>query len=252
MIRVNQKELEEDKILQEMQYHQAGSQREAMIKASEALVVEELLIQRADELGLDRDGMSEDELTEALLARDVKMPEATEDEIFNYYQGNRERFTTSPLVAARHILISADPIDDTARMEAEETANQVLKELQDNRESFESLVSRFSDCPSKETGGELGQLSRGQTVPEFERQLFTCAPGLVERPLASRYGFHVVEIQQKVEGLPLAFEQVRHRIRDYLNEKVRRKAIAQYVQHLINEADIEGFDFEQSSSPLMQ
>jgi len=45
---------------------------------------------------------------------------------------------------------------------------------------------------------------------------------------------------------------VKSRIEDYLNKKVERKAIAQYIQLLIADADIEGFDFNVSSSPLVQ
>jgi peptidyl-prolyl cis-trans isomerase C len=45
---------------------------------------------------------------------------------------------------------------------------------------------------------------------------------------------------------------VKERIADYMNEKVRRKAIAQYIHTLISDAEIEGFDFSVSDSPLMQ
>jgi peptidyl-prolyl cis-trans isomerase C len=62
----------------------------------------------------------------------------------------------------------------------------------------------------------------------------------------------VVAIDHRVEGRQLTFEMAEERIADYLNEKVRRKAIAQYIDRLIAEADIEGFDFSVSESPLLQ
>ena len=101
-------------------------------------------------------------------------------------------------------------------------------------------------------GGQLGQLSKGQTVPEFERQLSNCKRGLAQSPIESRYGVHVVVLDQHVEGKQLPFDMVKTRIADYLNEKVRRKAIAQYIHTLISQATIDGFDFKVSESPLMQ
>ncbi len=89
-------------------------------------------------------------------------------------------------------------------------------------------------------------------MPEFERRLFGCELGLVPQAIPSRYGIHIVFIDQRVEGKRLEFSMVNQRIADYLNEKVRRKAIAQYIETLIAEANIEGFDFSVSDSPLMQ
>jgi peptidyl-prolyl cis-trans isomerase C len=103
-----------------------------------------------------------------------------------------------------------------------------------------------------ETGGSLGQIGKGQTVPEFERQLFNLPEGLASAPIESRYGIHIVLIAHREEGRQLPFDMAHARIRDYLNEKVRRKAIAQYIEALINDARIEGFSFEVSGSPLMQ
>jgi peptidyl-prolyl cis-trans isomerase C len=98
----------------------------------------------------------------------------------------------------------------------------------------------------------LGQLSRGQTVPEFERQLFTAELGVMKYPVESRYGFHVVSVDHKIEGKPLPYEAVRDKVAEYLEEKVHRKAVSQYIQALANEADIKGFDFVSTGSPLLQ
>ncbi|GMA81856.1 hypothetical protein GCM10025855_13890 [Shewanella glacialipiscicola] len=89
-------------------------------------------------------------------------------------------------------------------------------------------------------------------MPEFERQLLTAEIGLQPYPIESRYGFHIVDIKHKIAGNPLPFEAVSDRISLYLNEKVRQKAIAQYIQVLIDEAHIEGFDFDTNNEPLLQ
>lgn len=255
MIQVNHAQISDKAVMEEMQYHPAESQREAMFKAAEALIIGELLKQRATELGLhiqtEETLGKQDDYLEQLIEKEVYVPEAGMAECKTYFEQNRNKFTTSPLMEVKHILLAAAPGEDKERMEALTLAETVISLLKSG-ESFTALAKAHSACPSKETAGSLGQISRGQTVPEFERIVFALDPGLCESPIESRYGFHVVWVENKIAGMPLEFEQVQEKIRDYLNEKVRHKAIAQYIHTLIADADIEGYDFSVSSSPLMQ
>ncbi len=95
-------------------------------------------------------------------------------------------------------------------------------------------------------------ISRGQTVPEFERQLLLLPVGLHHQPLESRYGYHIVKVGRVTPGHALQFDDVKEKIADFLQERVRHKAIAQYIQNLISDAKIDGYDFSVDSSPLMQ
>ena len=255
MIKVNEVTIPESAILAEMQYHPAESKRQAMLKAAETLVIGEILRQRAQTLGMtaeaDNSLAGQDDFLEKLLAQEVNMPQASEEECELYFRNNPQRFLTSPLVEARHILLAAAEEDEVQRAEAKTIAESVLSMLSSG-ESFAELAKRYSACPSKETGGSLGQLSAGQTVPEFERQVFRAGPGLMPAPVESRFGYHIVEVVHHIDGQPLPYEHVRERIRDYLNEKVRMKSTAQYIQTLIQETRLEGFDFSVSDSPLMQ
>lgn len=255
MIQVNQTSIPEKAILAEMQYHPASSQRDAMLKSAESLIIAELLRQRAQTLGLqissDQSATSQDDFLEQLLEREVIIPTASQHECEQYYRHNLNRFESSPLLEVQHILLAAAPDDDVRRVEAKILAEQLIEQLQQGV-SLPELARKYSACPSKETGGSLGQISRGQTVPEFERQLFAAEPGLLPAPVESRYGFHVVHIHRKIAGQQLPFQAVQQKIADYLNEKVRRKAIAQYIHSLIIDAEIEGYDFNLTDSPLMQ
>ena len=253
MIQVNQVAITEQQILGEMQYHPAASQREAMIKAAESLVVSELVRQRAQQLGLvlQEDGEDSELLLEQLLQRELALPQASEQDCFTYYQANPARFISSPRIQLQHILIAAAPDDDMARINARQQAEKILIDLHLGGD-FTRLALQHSACPSKQSAGDLGVICRGDTVPELERQLLRLPLGLHGAPLESRYGFHVVKVNHISPGEPLAFEQVKNRIADYLQARVKHKAIAQFIQQLINQADIEGFDFSISDSPLMQ
>lgn len=255
MIQVNQVEIAEKEILAEMQYHPADTQEEAMSMAAEALVIGELFKQRAKDLGIevldDTAQGGEDDFIEILIEREVARPKADEQACKQYFEQNPERFKTSPIVEARHILLAAAPDDDLERVNAKRMSEQIIQQLQEG-DDFSQLARQYSSCPSKETDGNLGQLSKGQTVPEFERQLFTAEEGLMKYPVETRYGFHVVSVDHKIDGKPLPYEAVKDKIAEYLEEKVHRKAVSQYIQALANEADIKGFDFVDTGSPLLQ
>lgn len=241
----------------EVQYHPAESRRQAMVQAAEALIIAELLAQKTVEKGLianaDRSLLEQKpDIIDSLFDQEVPTPEASDEECERYFQANRSTFTTSPLVEAKHILLAADPKDLEHRAEMLSVAQVLLAQLTSKDISFAEAAKSYSACSSKEQQGSLGQLSHGQTVSEFERQVFASDVGLLSQPVESRFGYHVVEVVRKVAGKPLSYDLVKDKIQKYLNDKVQRKAISQYLHRLVSEADIKGFAFDTDESKLMQ
>jgi len=258
-VKVNAVEIPEEAIAAEMQYHPAQSMDAAYLQAARALVVRELLLQQANRLGLDhleRESGSTETADDArirlLIEQEVETPEADASACRTYFDNNRHKFRTRVLMEASHILLPAPPDDVKARREARQQADAILAELERLPDSFEQRARDHSACPSKKEGGALGQLTSGQTCEEFERQVFRLPQGLCSKPLETRYGYHIVRIDRRVEGKPLDYEMVRDKIERYLNERVHRKALSQYIHLLAGEAEIEGLDLDAAESPLMQ
>ena len=255
-IRVNGVLIEPEAMALELQYHPAAEQSEAMFLAAQALVIRELLQQRCSELSVQVEagiGESQEEAAiRSLIELEVPVPEADESVCEHFYASNLPRFVSAPLLAARHILLECAPDDIEARISKREQADALLVQLQADPQRFTELALAHSACPSKEQGGALGQLSKGQTVPEFERQLFRQPQGLVSQPLESRYGFHVVYVDQRIEGLQLPYEAVAQDIRRELYQRVWQKSVAQYLQTLVGAADIQGIQLAGADSPLLQ
>ena len=241
----------------EVQYHPAENRRQAMVQAAETLIIGEILVQKAAEKGLsdsiDRNLVDQQPaLIDALIDSEVTIPQATEQECQRYFDINGNKFTSSPLIEASHILLPAEPKDLEQRALMQSLAQTLIEKLQTKEATFAELARAHSFCPSKEVGGSLGQLSNGQTVSEFERQVFASDVGLMPTPVESRYGFHVVFIARKVPGKSLSYDMVKDKIETYLNDRVQRKAISQYLHRLVSEADIQGFHFDVEASQLMQ
>ncbi|AZC18210.1 peptidylprolyl isomerase [Pseudomonas sp. CMR5c] len=256
VVSVNGTLIEPQAMAQELQYHPAADRQEAVFLAARALVIRELLQQRIAELGLGaRLGAGENQeeaATRLLLEHEVQVPECDEASCHRYYASNRGRFHSAPLLAVRHILLECAPDDAQARAQAFTQAQILCERLVQFPGQFAELARKYSACPSKEQGGELGQISKGQTVPELERQLFTQGQGLVAKPLESRYGWHVLSVDQRIEGQPLPYEAVATAIRTQLQQGVWQKAVVQYLQTLVGAADIRGIRLQGADSPLVQ
>ncbi|MCJ8169151.1 peptidylprolyl isomerase [Atopomonas sediminilitoris] len=249
-IKVNGQAIKADAIAQELQYHPAATREDAVFEACQALVIRSLLQQRIAELGLDQaangTALDEEALIQTLLAQEVTLPTADDAACERYFEQNRDKFASAPLVAARHILLACADDDTQARIELREQAQALIAQLQAEPDAFARLALAHSGCPSKNQGGELGQLSKGQAVPEFERQLFRLGLGLAAQPVESRYGFHVVWVDQHLEGRQLPFEAVKEKIRDELDQNVWQTAVNQYLRKLVGEAAIEGIYLQAS------
>ena len=221
----------------------------------ELAAARELLRQRAVAVGLLEEACGDqttvDRAIEELLAREVVVPAPTEDECRRYYGAHPQDFRSGDLVHARHILFQVTPSVriPEIRARAEQTLNELLRES----ERFAAVAAEFSNCPSGQHGGNLGQIGRGDTVPEFERALFRLGPtGLLPELVKTRYGFHIVAVDQRVPGAPLPFDVARDTIKQCLSTAVQERALRQYVSILAGRANVDGVDLGAAKSPLVQ
>lgn len=255
-IQINHREISDQAINIESAWHQepGADPRLAQQEAAVALTVRELLRQRAEQLGMQvpDEGEALDDVIEQLMDREIDVPEADELTCRRWYEQNPGQFRTPDIAEVRHILLAAPPDVLEEREAARTVAEQLIRELQQDPEAFPRLAREYSRCPSAENGGLLGQVSRGETVPEFEDAVLRLETGLAPTPVKTRYGFHVVEVLQRIEGEQIPFEQVHARIAMYLEELSRRRAVSQYIRMLAGEADIKGIDLNAADSPLVQ
>lgn len=249
-------------IARETQNHPASKPIEAWLSAARALVVRELLLQEARRIGIApqpikdseaRRETDEESLVRRLVEQEVVTPEADDATCRRYYEMNHKRFRSPDLYEVRHILLAAAPDNRSARNEARSQAEAIIGALKAEPSAFGEVARTASACPSGKTGGNLGQIGPGQTVPEFERALSSLPVGEIARePIETRYGFHIVVLDRRIEGRDLPYEIAQPRIAAWLGEKVRRVAIRQYISLLAGRAEITGVALDGSTTPLVQ
>ena len=240
--------ISEAQIAGEMQFHRAMKPEQSRASAARALVVRELLRREIARLGLaDQVQAAQGEPVEEasirlLLEREVESRQPSEADCLRYYEQNPERFRAPDRVRARHILLGAAADDVNGRFEARSRAEKMIGELKEQPHLFADFALRHSDCPSRDAGGDLGWLERGQTTPEFDRQLFRLREGLAAFPVESRWGYHVVCVDALETGAQLTFEEARARISDYLELQVRQRELQQYLLSLQERYEVRGLD----------
>lgn len=245
---VGETAISEADVAREMQFHPATKPEQSRTEAARALLVRELLHLECERLNLAADTIlqenesQEEACIRVLLEREIKTQAPTQDDCLRYFEQNRERFRMPDQMRVHHILLSAAPDDAENRIRARTQAEQLLAELQQHPERFTDFALRYSACPSKEQGGDLGSLQRGQTTPEFDRQLFRLSEGLASFPLESRWGYHIVQVNAVSRGESLSFEMAQPQIAEYLELQGQQMEIQHYLSELQTRYGVRGWE----------
>lgn len=246
-ITVNGADIDDALIEQELRHHEGAAN--PLKQSVHEVVLRTVLLQEAARLGIA--GEDEDARIEALIAREVRVPQADPAACLTYYRNHPRQFLRGELVEARHILFQVTP---SVQLDlVRDTAEAVLAALQAEPERFGELAAQYSNCASGVVGGSLGQLGRGQCVPEFEDILFRLGDGeLACKPVETRFGLHIVQAVRRIEGVLAPFDAVKSQIADYLTTAAWQRGIHQYLQILVGRACIEGIELEGCQTPLVQ
>lgn len=195
------------------------------------------------EAALEETGLNLEQLTRSI--RDSLWLEKVKDEVTKqvtvteaeaeaYYEAHQSDYVKPESREVRHILISPfvvltdgtrSPTASEAEWEAARTeAEKVRREIQ-NGADFVSEAEKYSDDEAtKDSGGELGAVTRGMLVPAFEDAVFSLKKGEVSSPVKTQYGYHLIQVTEIIPEEQLPYEQVKEQIRTSLLEKRREEA----------------------------
>ncbi|MBI2289658.1 MAG: peptidylprolyl isomerase [Betaproteobacteria bacterium] len=158
---------------------------------------------------------------------------------FHIVRVNERRGQAAPLIVsqtrARHILIKTSEL--VAESEAKDRAVK-LKERLDNNADFAELARLQSEDASAARGGELGWLSPGDTVPEFEKAMNTLRPGQISEPVRSPFGWHLIQVLER-RNQDVSQQQLRLRARQALREQKADEAHQEFVRQLRDRSFVE-------------
>lgn len=162
-------------------------------------------------------------------------------EVQAYYDNNLDRYTEEVSLRVSHILLRTQD-RDAAEVRAQ--AESIAAEARGGAD-FAELARRHSeDDGTREAGGDLGTIARGQMVPEFEGAAFALEQDEISDPVTSMFGVHVIKATEKTGGTTRTLDEVRDEIVDLLQQEsadARAGALAEAMAAEVTEAaDLEG------------
>ncbi len=168
----------------------------------------------------------------------------TQQESQSYYDSHKQQFQVPERVKVAHILISPKPgkdgkPDDAA---AKSKAEDLLKQIKAGGD-FADLAKKNSDDPgSAKNGGELGFLTRGMTVAEFDKSAFSLNPGQISDLIHTNFGYHIIKSEAKEPAHAQSFDEVKQNIDTTLRQQKSTQATTKYVEQVQSEVKAQGLD----------
>jgi peptidyl-prolyl cis-trans isomerase C len=156
--------------------------------------------------------------------------DVSEGEVRKYYKENEERFTEPKEVKIRHIFVTSEP-----------ALKEVLMKLSQG-ENFAKLAAAYNADKSREDGGSLGWIRRGQlstSFAPFEEAAFSLRKkDEISEVVKTPYGYHLVQLEDRRGNFLRPFDQVKEKIQAFLQSEKRQAAYLQFVKETRSKAKV--------------
>ncbi|HXI11434.1 MAG TPA: peptidylprolyl isomerase [Thermoanaerobaculia bacterium] len=179
-------------------------------------------------------------LTNKVFARELRNREDLNDrELRERYTRERDQFRLPERARVREIVI-LKPADDSApalaaaRSKAQDIARRVRA-----GETFETLAKELSESPTKEKGGELGEIARGELLTDLDSAVFNLNGAGIAGPVELKSSIHILKVEERLPSEVPSFESVRDRLRKDASEETFQRDYKAYIERLRKDAFVQ-------------
>jgi len=142
----------------------------------------------------------------------------TEDDEKVYYQSHVDQYKLEDRAHVAHILFKTVGMTDAEAAEVKKKAEDVLNKAKHGG-NFADLAKQYSEDTTKDKGGDLGWIVRGQTVPEFEAAAFSLPKGSISDLVKTQYGFHIIQVLDRETARTQTLDEVKATIVNQLQQE---------------------------------
>lgn len=167
-----------------------------------------------------------------------KKTKPTQKEISKFYTDNKDKFTNQESVHVRHILVTIDEKDDEKTKAEKKAKIESLRKQIVEGADFAEIAKNNSDCPSKENGGDLGEIKKGQTVKPFEDAAFSQEINKIGPVVTTEFGHHIIQVLGRSSAQSVKLEDVKDKIAMYLEQQKQTEAFSKLTARLKKNAVI--------------
>ena len=179
----------------------------------------------------------------------VKPESIGEDAARKWFKANAAQFDQQEEVKVAHILVPlAENAPEADVKKAQQTAAAIEGELQSGK-SFAEVADKHNGPNAAGPGGEIGWVKRGDTVKPFEDAAFALAPGKISAPVRSKFGLHIIKVEEKKGDGARTFEAAQAEVRKAMAKEQGADKLRDVLDNLI-EDNILGKSLEKSAEAL--
>jgi parvulin-like peptidyl-prolyl isomerase len=183
-------------------------------------------------------------LTNKVFSKELKPREELSDrELREKYDREKDKYRLPERVRLREIIL-VKPADSAGVAAVQQRAEALAVQARSGAD-FAKLAADNSQVSTKEKGGDMGEVARGELLPELDKAVFNSAPGTIVGPIATKSAYHILRIEQRLPSEVPAFESVKEKLRKDVSDDTFQRDYKSYVEQLrkdafiqINEANI--------------
>lgn len=178
--------------------------------------------------GMTREGFEEEWRT-YLTAKKILRPtvSASDEEIQAYFEAHREELNQRESVALRQIVTAS-----------KDEAKAILQELRSGADFADLARQKSTDVASRDNGGDLGKVYRGDLPPGIESVIFGLEVGEFSEPVKLEGGFAIFNVTEKTEAREVTLDEVKDKVEELVLDEKIQSALPDWISQLRNQADV--------------
>jgi parvulin-like peptidyl-prolyl isomerase len=180
-------------------------------------------------------------LTNKVFSRELRGREdMTDKELRERYDREKEKYRLPERAHLRAIIVTR-PDDAAAAAKAEQRVNQIAQDAR-VAPDFAKFASSVPENAMKEKGGDMGEVARGELLPDLDKAVFNAQSGDIIGPIATKSGWHILKVDQRLPSEVPAFESVKEKLRKDVSDETFARDYKVYIDRLRKDAFIEIHD----------
>lgn len=178
-------------------------------------------------------------VSQKVFGRELRSREELPDtELRERYNREKERYRLPERAHLREIVILR-PEDPSKVAEAQQRANEVTEAAKKPTVNFANLATTMSESGTKDQGGDLGEVAKGDLVPALDTAVFSAQPGTVVGPIETKSAWHIVKVEQRLPSEVPSFDTVKDRLRKDASDETFQRDYKAYIETLRKDAFIQ-------------
>jgi peptidyl-prolyl cis-trans isomerase SurA len=196
-------------------------------------------LQKSGMSRLDMEARLRDTLiTNKVFARELRPREdLTDRELREKYDHEKEHYRLPDRAHLREIIL-VKPLEPGTDAAVQAKAADIAAKARAG-EDFTKLAEQYSEVSTKTKGGDIGEIARGELLPELDKAVFAAAPGSILGPIPTKSGYHILKVQERLASEVPAFESVKDKLRKDASDDTFQRDYKSYIERLRKDAFIQ-------------